>query len=67
MVTRDTAQRGDAQATYFVHIRLALPLPMLPDTPCCHPRCKTAGPSASKDPAMLIALRQGLWGLLPKF
>ena len=24
MVTRDTAQRGDAQATYFVHIRLAL-------------------------------------------
>ena len=50
---------SDAQATYFVHIRLALPLPMLPDTPCCHPRCKTAGPSANKDPAMLTALRQG--------
>jgi len=33
---------------------------MLPDTTSCHPRCKTAGPSASKDPAMLTsALRQG--------
>lgn len=49
----------DDQATYFIHVRLGLPLPMLPEGASCHPRCKTANPSATKDARLQWELQRG--------
>ena len=59
MVWATSGSLQDDQATYFIHARLGLPQPMLPEGTSCHPRCKTAGPSQEKTEQLQDALQRG--------